>query len=388
MENGSLDLSAIRERINTVDDQLKKLLLERLGIVSEVAEYKKRNGLPVRDSARERSIIARMTKGESERDARGITLFFSNLFEIAKSREVADMASSSGGGISDMIKATVEATPRLFPKSAVVACQGVEGAYSQLAAQKLFARPDIRYQKSFEDVLCAVDDGSVRYGVIPIENSLAGSVSGIFDMIGSHGDYIIRALRLHISHSLLAVKGTELSDIRRIYSHPQAISQCSAFLSTLKDVEIIPCSNTAVAAAKAAGSGHECAAVCSPECRELYELDHVAGAPKKIADNDNNHTRFVCVSKSPEIYPGADKMSMIVSLPHKPGSLYYLIAEFAAAGINLTKLESVPIPGCDFEYQFIFEFQASVYSDAELAVVNDITGRYNAKFLGAYSEMI
>ena len=387
MDEKKPDLNEIRSKINGIDSQLKKLLIERLDAVSEVADYKKAHGLPVHDPARERQIISAMTAGEDYENALYISMFYSNLFEIAKTREVFKMSDEDDEGVREIIKKALSSTPDIIPASALTACQGIEGAYSQSAATKLLTRPQLLFYPSFSEVLDAVQSGSVRYGVIPIENSIAGSVSGVYEMTSERGLYIIRAVRLHITHSLLAKRGAKLNEIKRIYSHQQAIAQCSAFLGTLKDIEIIPCSNTAVAAKKAAGS-EACAAICSPECRDIYGIDYVDGVPEMIADNFNNHTRFVCISNTPEIYPGADKMTMLATLQHKPGALYSLIAEFAAAGINLTKLESRPIPGRDFEYRFILDFKASVYSDRDIAVVNDISRRYGAKFLGAYSEII
>ena len=380
-------LEAIRARINQVDDQLKKLILERLEIVSDVAAYKKAAGLPVTDREREKKVIARLTQGEDADTSLYLKMFYSNIFNLSKLKESADMSADDPSGL---VRRFLDACSTLlvFPERPVVGCQGIKGANSGLAAEKLFVEPDIRYYESFGDVLDAVDRGEVRYGVIPIENSIAGSVSGIYEMIAEHGDYIVRALKLRITHALLASPGTALKDIGKVYSHPQALSQCSRFLKEcLPDAEIVPCSNTAVAAEKAAENGNGCAAICSPACIGLYRLDRVTGAPDVISDVGDNYTRFVVVSPELEIYPGSDKITVTAELPDRPGALYELISEFAAADINLTKIESRPIPCRQFEYSFIFDFEMSPVQIYTNAVLNDILTRYKARFLGAYCEI-
>ena len=196
----------------------------------------------------------------------------------------------------------------------------------------------------------AIEKGLCRYGIIPLENSTAGSVNKVYDLMLQHEFFIVRSTRLKVDHSLLVRPGTKLSDIREIYSHEQAIGQCQDFLKTLPNVQIIRCENTAAAAKFVAASGrNDVAALASRTCGALYGLTSLRDG---VQDQGNNYTRFICISKNLEIYPGADRTSLRMVLAHKPGALYQVLSLFNALGINLNKLESRPIPERDFEFAF------------------------------------
>jgi len=228
----------------------------------------------------------------------------------------------------------------------LAACQGVEGAYSQLACEKMFNVPNIMYFKTFKSVFDAIDKDMCRYGVLPMENSTAGSVNEIYDLMMDYHFNIIRSTRVKIDHNLLAKSGTKILQIREIYSHEQAINQCAKFLDGLVNVKVTACANTAAAAKMVAESDrNDVAALSSRTCADLYQL---AILSCNVQDNDNNYTRFICISKQLEIYPGADKTSIMMVIPHKPGALYKVLSRFYALGINLIKLESRPIPNRDF----------------------------------------
>ena len=222
-----------------------------------------------------------------------------------------------------------------------------------------------------------------------MENSTAGSVKQIYDLMLRHSSFkIVRSTRLKIDHNLVAKKGTKLEDIKEIFSHPQAISQCSAYLEKLgKDVKITPCENTAAAAeAEAQSDRKDVAAIASHSCVALYGLERLAA---DIQDRSNNYTRFICISKKLEIYPGADKTSLMVVLPHRPGSLYQILARFYALGLNLIKLESRPLPDREFEFMFYFDLETSVYSDEFIRMVDDLSAVCEEfQYLGSYSEVI
>ena len=222
-----------------------------------------------------------------------------------------------------------------------------------------------------------------------MENSTAGSVKQIYDLMLRHSSFkIVRSTRLKIDHNLVAKKGTKLEDIKEIFSHPQAISQCSAYLEKLgKDVKITPCENTAAAAEAVAQSDRkDVAAIASHSCVALYGLERLAA---DIQDRSNNYTRFICISKKLEIYPGADKTSLMVVLPHRPGSLYQILARFYALGLNLIKLESRPLPDREFEFMFYFDLETSVYSDEFIRMVDDLSAVCEEfQYLGSYSEVI
>ncbi len=269
----------------------------------------------------------------------------------------------------------------------MVACQGVEGAYSQIACEKMFKSPFILYFKNFEGVFNAIDQGLCQYGILPIENSTAGSVKKVYDLMIRHNFSIVRTFRLKVDHNLLAKPGTKLSDIREIYSHEQALNQCADFLQEMKGITIIPVANTAVAAEMVANSDRtDVAALSSRSCAELYGLHCLAAS---VQDKGNNRTRFICISKNLEIYPGSDKTSIMMILNHKPGALYKVLARLYTLGINVTKLESRPIPDREFEFMFYFDLDTSIYSDEFVQLMCELDELCEEfKYLGSYTEVV
>lgn len=380
-----MDLSDYRKEIDEIDGQLTQLFSRRMAVAADIARYKKEQGLPVLDQSRERKKL--LSISESAPDAtREYTLsLYSLLFELSRSYQTRLLGYASP--LTEQISQAVQSTPPLFPENAVVACQGVEGAYSQLACERLFRLPNVLYFSSFEAVFSAIEKGLCRYGVVPLENSTAGSVNAVYDLMMHHNFRIVRSVRLKVDHNLLAPKGVRLSEIREIYSHEQAINQCSTFLQSLPGVRVIPCENTAVAAKMAATSGRrDIAALSSRSCMKLYGLECLA---ESVQNQDNNYTRFICISRDLEIYPGADRTSIMAVLPHEPGSLYKLLSRFYALGINLNKLESRPMPDRNFEFRFYFDLETSVYSPRFLQLMGELSATCEEfSYLGSYSEVI
>lgn len=378
-----MDMENLRNEIDEIDDSLVRLFEKRMQSTARLAKYKKEHSVPVSDRTREREIIYRMS-GKVTPELAGYTKsLYNTLFDLSKSYQNSLISPESK--LASEIKKSLEGSEKLFPERAVVACQGTEGAYSQFACDRMFKYPEIMYVNSFDSVFEAVGRGLCRYGILPLENSTAGSVTAVYELMQKHKFYIVGSIKLCISHSLLAAPGVRLDGVKEIFSHEQAINQCSKFLSELKDVKITVCANTAEAAKSVADSGRsDCAAICSGDCAELYGLSEIASG---ISNTENNYTRFICISKELEIYPGANCTSLMVRLPHKPGSLYSVISRFAALGVNLTKLESRPVPGSDFEFMFYFDVDASVYSPelAELItqLENELPGLV---YLGSYNE--
>jgi len=377
------DLNQCRKEIDRVDDQIAELFRERMEIALDVARYKKEHGLPVTNRAREREILARVTEKTGDELAGYAKVLYNSLFDLSRSYQVRYL--TDGTPLTDRIKNAIEETPRLFPEKAVVACQGVEGAYSQMVADKMFSLPSILYFKRFENVFQAVDKGLCEYGLLPIENSSHGSVTEVYDLMKHYRFFIARSFKLRVHHCLLAKQGSSIKDIREVFSHEQAIGQCSEFLKKHPEIKVTVCENTAMAAKLVAESGRkDAAALSSRNCAELYGL---AVVDDNVQDSDNNYTRFICISKDMKIFPGANKISLMLSVDHTPGSLYGVLSKFASAGLNLTKLESRPIPGRDFEFIFYFDFDASIYSDSVIQLLSDLEGSQpQLVFLGSYSE--
>lgn len=378
-----MDIKEIRTKIDSIDDELSKLVRQRMALSEEVALYKKESGMPVLDRQRERDILARISETDDKYDEY-VRILYSMIFDLSRSNQ--DKLLNSYSEMSDTIKKALAETPQLFPQKATVACQGVEGAYSQIACDRLFSVPQIMYFNSFEGVFQSVANGLCRYGILPIENNLHGSVAEVYDLMKRYKFYIVRSIKLNIRHALMMKPGGKLSDIREIYSHNQAIGQCSEFLKTMKNAEVKICENTAMAAKFVAESNrNDIAAISSTNCAELYGLKIVDDT---IQNSDNNYTRFICISKDMQIYPGTNKISVMFTISHRPGSLYSLLTKFSALGLNMTKLESRPIPGRDFEFMFYCDMEASVYSDDVLDLLDELEGGPEQfVFLGSYTEL-
>lgn len=378
-------LQDYRKQIDEVDSELLRLFTRRMEICTGIAEYKMQNGLPIFDSARERAKLADLYE-RADVEMRSYTnVLFSLMFELSRlhQKKIINPATEA----MRQIESVIENTDRCFPEHALIACQGVEGAYSQLACEKLFTVANIMYFSSFEGVFSAIDKGLCRYGVLPIENSTAGSVNKIYDLMMRYDFSIVRSVRLKVDHNLLVKKGTKLEDIKEIFSHEQAINQCAAFLGGLKNVKVTVCENTAAAAKMVAESDRsDIAALSSRSCAEIYGLDCLCAS---VQDTGNNYTRFICISKKLEIYPGADKTSIMLVISHKPGSLYRVLSRFYAMGINLVKLESRPLPDRDFEFMFYFDLETSVYSDKFAQLIGELDSLCEKfKYLGSYSEVL
>lgn len=380
-----MDLTELRNEIDQIDNELVRLFGARMDVAAKIADYKKANNLPILHPMREREKLQDVAQQAGPEMANYTRVLYSMLFELSRSYQSKCNASFSD--LYHKITASIEQTPKLFPQQAMVACQGVEGAYSQIACEKIFKDPFIMYFKNFEGVFTAIEQGMCQYGILPIENSTAGSVKKVYDLMIKHNFSIVRTFRLKIDHNLLANKGTNLSDIREIYSHEQAINQCSEFLHSLPGVTVIPVANTAIAAEMVSKSGRkDIAAISSRNCAELYGLVNLAAS---VQDKDNNRTRFICISKNLEVYPGSDKTSIMMVLPHRPGSLYRVLARLYTLGINVTKLESRPIPDREFEFMFYFDLETSIYSDEFVQLICELDELCEEfKYLGSYTEVV
>ena len=380
-----MELNELRIQLDQIDRQMVSLFEKRMRVCEDVARWKVANDRPVLDASREKEKLQAVADQLPEDlQEYGMSLY-SLLMELSRSSQTRLMGHEKD--LTHAIQAAIDTTAPLFPPSAMVACQGVEGAYSQQAAEKLFRHPNVMYFSNFEAVFAAIEKGLCRYGVIPLENSTAGSVNMVYDLMMRHNFRIVRSVRLKVDHNLLSRPGAKLEDIREVYSHEQAIGQCSAFLQAHPEIKVVRCANTAEAAKAVAQSDRtDIAALSSRACAELYGLQNLAPS---CQNQGNNYTRFICISRDLEIYPGADRTSLMVVLPHRPGSLYKLLSRFYALGINLNKLESRPLPDRDFEFMFYFDLDTSVYSPQFLQLMGELdTVCESFTYLGSYSEVI
>lgn len=381
-----MELTEIRDRLDVIDAQLLDLFCERMNLAAEVAASKKKSGKAVFDPAREREKLSSVTEHVPEELAPQAVALFSLLMSMNKAEQTRILTTGDPHSIAGMTKSALKPADVPFPARASIACQGVEGAYSQIAASRLFRLPSITFFASFEGVCRAVKDGLVRYGVLPIENSTAGSVNAVYDLLAEYRFHIVRSIRLKIDHNLLAKPGTRIEDIREVWSHEQAIAQCADYLESL-GVRVHVCENTAQAAEAVASSPRsDVAALSSRVCADLYGLDLL---DEDVQDSDNNYTRFVVISAEPEIYAGATRASLMLTVSHEPGSLYRVLERFYALGINLVKLESRPIPGRDFEFIFYFDLDCPVSAPSFIELLDslgDVCERY--WYFGSYTEVL
>lgn len=378
-------IEELRKKIDELDDKIAGLYLERQRTVREIGEEKARTHAAVLDPAREKKIIARVTKQADDEQKIYLKRVFETILETSRAYQRRLVAPVTP--LSDNLRRVLMEGKKYFPVSSTVACQGVEGSYSSIAADKLFEIADITFFRNFEGVFQAVEKGLCDYGVLPIENSAVGSVNAVYDLMKKHRFYIVRSIKLKVCHHLLAKKGVALSDIREVYSHEQAIGQCSAYLQKLpSSVKITACPNTAVAAEMVANSDrNDVACISSRNCAELYGLGILES---NIQDNDSNYTRFICISKTLEVFAPANRISIMMTLPHESGSLNRVLNKFSTLGLNLTKLESRPLPGTDFEFMFYFDFEGQIENSDTLSLIAELDqGTEQFTFLGSYYEV-
>ncbi len=378
-----MEITDIRKKIDEVDEEILALFLKRMDLSEDVAAYKNEHKQPILNKQREREILTKVMMAAGDRERYAYKLF-STLFELSRSRqaELFDAPTQVGA----QVRAALAAEQEVFPQTGLVACQGTEGGNSQQACDRLLPRGSIMYVKNFEAVFNAVESGLCRFGVVPIENSSNGSVRAVYDLLQRKKFSIVRSTRLCIRHELLALPGVKMSDIKEIYSHEQALGQCSRFLAKLNGVKIIPCDNTAEAARHVAESGdRQAAAIASYPCEALYGLECIND---DIQDSDNNYTRFICIERNPVVYAGANRISLIFGCDNTPGALYSILSKPAALGLNMTKLESCAVSGRNFEFIFFIELEASLHQPGVLPLLEELERSCRGfQMLGNYAEV-
>ena len=372
-----------RKELSKIDRELAELLEKRLRMTGRAEGDSARvSGIGTGESRG--AAISSLTRSMDEEMAIYTKVLLQTIYDLEDSYRNKEVYLHSEKAAA--IREGIGGTPEFFPKRATVACQGIEGSNSQLACDKMFQIPDITFLNSFEAVFSAVDKGLCRYGILPIENSLNGSVGEVYELLKKYRLYIVRSTKMQINHALLGVKGASPRTVRKVYSHEQALGQCSDYLKEHPGMMAQTADNTAIAAKVVSDSGNpEVAAISNRLCADLYGLSVLEDG---IQNNDNNYTRFICISKKMEIYPGADKTSLMFTTPNKPGALYEVLSKFAALGVNMTKLESRPIPGKDFEFMFHLDLDSSVLQEEILNLICELEQEPDSfTFLGSYREI-
>lgn len=375
-----MDLSELRKEIDKIDDELIPLLLKRMDISRQVAEYKFKNGIPVLNEQREQEILDSVA-AECGEQGEAMKTVFSAIMDA--SRALQHKIIGGGEELRNLI-AGAKSGKNLTANGAPIACQGVQGAYSGKTAEALFPDSPIIFHKQFEDVFEAVNQNKARFGIIPVENSTAGSVHESYDLIMKYKFFIVGAYDLRVDHCLCTKPDVDFENIDDVYSHPQALSQCNIFLKNF-DFTGINFSNTAAAAKFVSESEkNNIAAICSESAAKKYGLKIIR---KGIQNVTNNTTRFIVISKELVIDEDAEKISLIFSAPHRTGSLYRVLGRFSMTGLNLTKLESRPVANGKFDYYFYVDILGSVKDTQTLDLLCALSDELpEFSFLGNYYE--
>lgn len=370
-----MGLDELRKKINGIDAQLAKLFDERMEICRDVARYKIENGLPVFQKDRENEIIIKVRESAPKGMEGAHEVLFSTVMDISKSLQYAEVFEKEDA-----------MTAKQFSRDAspTVACPGTFGSYSHKAVNMIFKDCNINFFADFEDVFKDVLSGKADFGILPVQNSTAGSVAYTYELMRKYDFHICASARVQVSHCLCVKSGTYMQDIEEVFSHEQALAQCSRFLAEngLKHSDY---ANTALAAEFVAKSPEKYAAICSKDCAEKLGLKILSD---NIANEKENYTRFILISKDVYTSPEADTVSVALSLSHTHGSLYRLLTKFSVEGLNLTRIESRPIAGTDFEVLFYLDFCGSLSSKAVSKLVSELKSELDYfKFLGNYYEI-
>ena len=374
-----MDLSQLRQQIDTIDRQIVDLYEKRMDVSRQVAEYKIETGKKVFDKQREQEKIAGV-KALTHNDfpGHGVEALFEQIMPMSRKLQYQLLAAHGSEGRLPFI-----GVEELETDCARVVYQGAEGSYSQAAMRRFFGENvNAFHVETFRDAMSAIDEGSADFAVLPIENSTAGIVNEIYDLLVEFENYIVGEQVIPIEHCLLALPGTKMEEIKRVYSHPQSLMQSARYLAE-HDWQQISMQNNAFAALKVAKEKDKTqAAIASEYAGETYGLEILK---KGINDSDSNSTRFIIVTNQKIFRKNANKISLCLEIPHESGSLYHILSHFIYNNLNMTKIESRPIPDRNWEYRFFIDFEGNL---ADSAVKNALRGlreeARSMKILGNY----
>ena len=381
----SEELADVRRQINAIDADLAPLLARRMDCSARVAGIKSAEGIPVLDASREETVIG-LAAERGQPYGPYVAGVYRSLMGVSRElqRDILSRVSPLARRIQSAAS-TVATSEAAADITGTVACYGTDGAFSSRTAKLLYPGAELLYCERFEDVFEAVEEGRAVRGVTPVENSTAGSVTEVYDLILRYRHFITAGVNMGIHQNLLACPDADLSTIRTVYSHPQALAQSEGYLKE-HGLEAVSFASTA-AAAKMVGEKKDktLAAIGSGEAAELYGLRILAD---RIEANPNNATRFISISKELRIAPDSNKVSLVFSLPHVTGSLHRLLGHFAARGLNLTKLESRAARRGGFQYLFYVDFSGNSSSEGMVNLITALEDETeDLAFLGNYKEI-
>ncbi len=375
-----MDLLELREKLDRIDEQIVKLYEERMEICSQVADYKIGAGKKVLDKSREEEKLRKVRAlTHNDFNACGVQELFEQIMSMSRKLQYNKLGEKGAVGKLPFI-----GVDGIDKQNARVVFQGAEGAYSQMAMIKYFGE-DVNcfHVDTFRDAMGAIEEGSADYAVLPIENSTAGIVNEIYDMLAEYENYIIGEQIIRIEHCLLGVPGTNLEQIKTVYSHPQSLMQSARYLNLHGDWRQISMQNNAFAARKVSEDKDASqAAIASEYAAKIYGLDILE---RGVNQSETNSTRFIIVTNQKIFLKDAGKVSICLEVPHESGSLYHMLSHFIYNGLNMTKIESRPIEERNWEYRFFIDFEGNL---ADGAVKNALRGlreeARNMRILGNY----
>lgn len=371
-----MDLNELRNQINDIDKDILELFIKRMGLCVNVAEYKIKNNLPVFQTDREKAIIDKVRGNSPEWLEESAELLFTTIMDISKSHQY-QLVFDGSDKMEYLDFKKVNNNP-------MVACPGTEGSYSHIASTRIFPDGKQIFFEDFEDVFDAVVKGDADFGIMPIQNSTAGSVHQAYNLLKKYNCHIAASTKVKVSHCLAVKKGTDISQVEKIFSHEQALAQCSEFIKE-KGITTEKYSNTALAAEFVLESDKPYGAICSEECANRLGLEILFS---EITNASDNYTRFILLSKNVYSSDDADIISVSLSLSHTKSSLYRLLTKFSVAGLNLTRIESRPVASKDFDVVFYLDFEGSLENPQVSKLVAELKSELSYfKFLGNYKEI-
>ena len=375
-----MDLSKLREELDRIDGQIVKLYEERMEYCSQVADYKIETGRNVLDKAREEEKLRKVRAlVHNECNAHGVQELFEQIMSMSRKLQYSKLTAHGAGGRLPFIGVDALETDK-----ARVVFQGAEGAYSQMAMMQYFGESvNAFHVDTFREAMCSIEEGRADFAVLPIENSTAGIVSEIYDLLVEFENYIVGEQIIRIEHCLLGVPGAKQEQIRTVYSHPQSLMQSARYLNAHDNWRQISMQNNAFAARRVIEDGDMSqAAIASEQAAKIYGLDILE---RGVNQADNNSTRFIIVTNQKIFLKNASKVSLCLEVSHESGSLYRILSHFIYNNLNMCKIESRPIEERNWEYRFFIDFEGNL---ADGAVKNALRGlreeARSMKILGNY----
>ncbi len=374
-----MDLMDLRKQIDGIDAQIVELYEKRMDISRQVAEYKIETGKKVFDKVREVEKIRKVKSLTSnEFNSQGIEELFEQIMSMSRKLQYRLLTEHGSSGRLPFI-----GVDALEKEKARVVFQGAEGAYSQAAMMQYFGdKVNSFHVDTFRDAMAAIDEGSADFAVLPIENSTAGIVSEIYDLLVEFENYIVGEQIIKIEHCLMAAPGTRIEDIKTVYSHPQSLMQSARFLNEYSWRQISMQNNAFAALKVAEDKDNTQAAIASEYAAKQYGLEVLL---KGVNQSSTNSTRFIIVTNQKIFLKEAGKVSICFEVAHESGSLYHMLSHFIYNNLNMNRIESRPVEGRDWEYRFFIDFDGNL---SDSAVKNALRGlreeARNMKILGNY----